>query len=75
METVIYAAVEHGVAIEINARYRIPSPVFIRLARDAGARFCFGSNQHGEDVGKLEYPVKMVKECGLTQQDVFVPER
>ncbi len=75
METVIDAAVEHGVAIEINARYRIPSPVFIRLARDAGARFCFGSNQHGESIGKLDYPVKMARTCGLAGNDIFVPER
>jgi histidinol phosphatase-like PHP family hydrolase len=75
MERVIDAAVEHGVAIEINDRYRIPSPAFIRLARDAGARFSFGSNQHGEGIGKLDYPVTIAKECGLDGKDIFVPER
>jgi len=73
MEKVIEAAIQHDVAIEINSRYNIPSAAFVRMARVAGVRFSFGSNQHGEDVGKLEYCLRMAKECELTRQDMFVP--
>lgn len=75
MDRLIAAAVQHGVAIEINARYRIPSAAFIRRARAAGVRFSFGSNYHGADVGVLAYCVQMVEECGLARQDILIPER
>ncbi len=75
MQRVIDAAVRHGVAIEINARYRLPSPRFIKLAKQAGARFSFGTNNGGADIGDLDYCLEMVKACGLQWQDLFVPER
>ena len=73
MNKVIDAAVRYGVAIEINSRYSIPSLKFLRVAKDAGAKFSFGSNAHGEGVGKLDYSVKTAKELGLTPSDMFMP--
>jgi hypothetical protein len=73
MDRVIAAAVEHEVAIEINARYRIPSASYIRRAKAQGARFSFGSNYHGGDVGQLAYCVQMVEACGLTKADIWMP--
>jgi hypothetical protein len=74
MERVIDAAVRNGVAIEINARYRLPSPAFIKLAKSKGAKFSFGTNNGDRDLGKLEYCLDMVKECGLTAADMFTPK-
>ena len=74
MQQVIAAAVSHGVAIEINARYRIPSPTFLKLAKKAGAKFAFGTNNSGDDVGRLDYCFEMLKECGLTADDLFMPK-
>jgi hypothetical protein len=74
MEKVIAAAKKHGIAIEINNAYRIPSPAFIKAAKQAGVKFSFGTNNAGRALGRLEYCVEMVKECGLTWQDIFVPE-
>jgi len=59
MEKVIKAAVQYNVAIEITARYDIPSAAFIRMAKEAGVRFSFGSNYHDADVGKLNYCLRM----------------
>ena len=73
MTKIIDAAVQHGVAIEISARYDIPSAAFIRMAKQANARFSFGTNSHGEDAGKLDYCLKMAEECGLTRADMFLP--
>jgi histidinol phosphatase-like PHP family hydrolase len=73
MDVVIAAAVAHGVAIEINARYEIPSAAFIHRAKAAGGRFSFGSNQHGEQIGQLGYCVRMARECGLTREDIYLP--
>jgi hypothetical protein len=74
MARVIDAAVKGGVAIEINARYRIPSERFLRLARSKGARFTFGTNNAGaSDLGDWSYPLDMQKALGLTWKDMFVP--
>ncbi|WP_109485026.1 DUF1080 domain-containing protein [Occallatibacter savannae] len=70
---VIAAAIENEVAIEINDRYRIPSASFIKEAKAAGAKFSFGTNNADAKLGRLEYPLQMVKECGLKWQDIFVP--
>jgi hypothetical protein len=74
METVIRAAVANNVAIEINSRYKLPSPTFIKLAKRMGAKFTFGTNNGGADLGTCEYARQMVKECRLTKSDMFVPE-
>ncbi len=74
MTRVIEAAVKHGVAIEIGARYRIPSERFLRLAKAKGARFTFGTNNAGSgDLGDWSYPLEMQKRLELKWQDMWVP--
>lgn len=76
MQRVIDAAVASDVAIEINAMYRIPSPAFVRRARDAGARFTFGTNGRTEEiVGVLDYSVRVARACDLTADDLWLPAR
>lgn len=70
---VIAAATENNVAIEINDRYKIPSALFIKEAKAAGSKFSFGTNNADAQLGRLEYPIQMVRECGLAWQDIFVP--
>jgi hypothetical protein len=70
---VIAAAIDSNVAIEINNRYKIPSASFIKQAKAAGAKFSFGTNNADANLGRLEYPIQMVQECGLVWQDIFVP--
>ena len=74
MQKVIEAAKRNDVAIEINSTYRLPSPAFIKAAKKAGVKFAFGTNNGDRKLGRLEYGVEMVKECGLTWQDIFVPK-
>jgi len=74
MAKVIDAAVKSGVAIEIGARYKIPSERFLRLAKSKGAKFTFGTNNAGAaDLGDWSYPLAMQKALGLTWKDMFVP--
>jgi hypothetical protein len=71
---VIDAAVANGVAIELNDRYRLPGVPFVKMAKAAGAKFTFGTNNTGPgDLRRSEYGLQMVKECGLVWQDFFVP--
>ena len=74
MEKVIQAAVKNNVAIEINSRYKLPSPAFIKLAKKMGAKFAFGTNNGSAELGTCEYARKMVKECNLKKKDMFVPQ-
>jgi len=71
---VIDAAVKNKVAIEINARYHIPSSTFIRQAKKAGAKFSLGTNNGDKELGNLEYCRRMIKECGLKEKDFFTPK-
>jgi histidinol phosphatase-like PHP family hydrolase len=74
MKKVVDAAARNQVAIEINSRYKLPSPAFIRLAKQAGCKFTFGTNNTSPaDLGRSEYGLRMVDECSLTWRDFFVP--
>jgi histidinol phosphatase-like PHP family hydrolase len=73
MTRLIDAAKRHHVAIEINSRYSIPSLAFLRLAKDAGVKFSFGSNFHGEQVGQLDYSVAMARRLELSRREMFMP--
>jgi hypothetical protein len=74
MKKVIDAAVRNSVAIEINDRYRLPSATFIAMAKAAGSKFSFGTNNgSAADLGRCEYGLQMVEACKLRWQDFFVP--
>jgi histidinol phosphatase-like PHP family hydrolase len=75
MKKLIDAAVKNNVAIEINSRYMIPKAKFIKMAKAAGAHFTFGTNQHGDGIGEIQWSVNIAKECGLTKGDFFIPKR
>ena len=73
MDRVIQAAAKNGVAIEINARYKLPSEKFLKKAKAAGVKFSFGTNNGGkDDLGDLAYSRLMAVRCGLTKDDMFV---
>jgi hypothetical protein len=74
MEKVIEAAKANDVAIEINNRYRIPSAAFIKRAKSAGVKFSFGTNNGDPNLGRMEYALEMVRQCGITWQDIFIPK-
>jgi hypothetical protein len=74
MNRVIAAAVRNDVAIEINNRYRLPSPAFIRMARKAGVKFTIGTNNADRALGRIEYALQMVRECKLTWRDMWMPK-
>lgn len=73
MRLLIDAAVKYNVAMEINSLYRIPRLPLLRMAKEAGVKFSFGSNIRGPNVGNLEYCVEMIKALGLKPADMFTP--
>lgn len=75
MRKVVDAAAEHRVAIEINSKARLPSPAFLKLAKAAGCKFTFGTNNTDSDIGRLDYCFEMVRELGLKWQDIWLPSK
>jgi hypothetical protein len=74
MDRVINALKNNDVALEINARFKIPSLAFIKRARSAGVKFSLGTNNaDNTDLNRLEYCIKIIKEAGITPQDIFLP--
>jgi hypothetical protein len=71
---VVTAAARNQIAIEINNRYQLPSSSFLTLAKEAGCKFTFGTNNSSPaDLGRCEYALQMVEQCKLTGSDFFVP--
>lgn len=70
---VVRAAKKGAVAIEINNRYRLPGRRFIQAAKAEGLKFSFGTNNTDAKLGRCEYGIEMVKQCGLKWDDFFVP--
>jgi hypothetical protein len=71
MERVIKVLADNNIALEINARYKTPSAEMIKMAKEAGVKFSFGTNNTGRDLGRLEYCIQMIEECKLTPNDMF----
>ena len=76
MDKVIQALADSNVAMEISARYKIPSATFIKRAKEAGVKFTFGTNNtNPNDLGRLEYCLDMVEQCDLTRDDLWLPNK
>ncbi|WP_025007010.1 DUF1080 domain-containing protein [Marinilabilia salmonicolor] len=70
-QRVINVLAENDVALEINARYRLPKPDMIKMAKEAGIKFTFGTNNTGRNLGKLDYCLEMIEECDLSPENMF----
>ena len=74
MDRVIDALVRNQVALEINCRREIPSPTYIKRAKEAGVKFTFGTNNAGkDDLGRMEYALRMVQECDIKPGEIWLP--
>lgn len=74
MRKVLQALVKNGVAMEINDRYQIPSAKFIRMGKEMGVKFAFGTNNGGaRDLRRCDYGRRMVRECKLAWSDFWTP--
>lgn len=73
IKKVVEALAANGVALEINARYRIPNAAIIKAAMDAGVKLAFGTNNGNAAIGKLEYCFEMMDECGIRAEHMFFP--
>ena len=74
MDRVIKTLLDNNVALEINNVRRIPSPAYIKRAKAAGVKFTFGTNNSNADnLGRMDYAIEMIRECGLKPSDMWMP--
>ncbi len=74
MKKVIQKAIDNKVALEIQSRSRYPSERFIRMAKEMGATFSFGSNNFNDKPIDLTRCLNVIDTYGLKKKDVYVPE-
>ncbi|WP_297092001.1 DUF1080 domain-containing protein [uncultured Draconibacterium sp.] len=74
MQRVVKVLADNNVALEINARYKTPGAEMIKMAKAAGIKFAFGTNNVTKNLGQLEYCLEMIQECGLQPNDMFEPK-
>jgi hypothetical protein len=65
--------VDNNVALEINASSGLPSDRFIRLAKEMGAKFSFGSNNFDDVPINMKRYLEVIGRFGLTKKDMYVP--
>ena len=68
---VIKVLADNNIALEINARYKLPKADMIKMAKEAGIKFTFGTNNTDNQLGRLEYCLEMIEECELSPNDMF----
>ena len=74
MKRVVNALAKSGVALEINDRLHLPGPALIKMARRAGVKFVLGGGNDGRTPGRLEYGLRMIRDCALTPEDLWAPK-
>jgi len=73
IDKILDVMVANDIALEISARYIIPSKYILQRAKDKGLKFVFGTNNAGSEYYMLEYCTQMVDELGLTIDDIWFP--
>jgi len=72
--TIVDALRKFNVALEIDSRFRVPSPRFLEVAKAGGVKFAFGSNyQVAERLGDISYGIEMFKRLRLDSGHMFCP--
>lgn len=71
MMKIITLAKKRNIALEIQTPTHLPDKKFIKMAKAHGLKFTFGTNARNNNAGKMHYGLQMIKECGLTKDDMF----
>lgn len=74
LRKVIGAAVRNGIALELNNRYRLPGERAVKIAKEMGCKFTFGSNNtNAADLRRCDYGLEMIDAAKLKWPDFWVP--
>lgn len=71
MAVLIQAAIDGGVALEIQAESFAPKPQFVELALEMGAKFSFGSNNFDQKLKNTDAWKKNIKQFNITKDNLW----
>ena len=74
MRRVISKAVARGIALEIQAESPYPRPKFLRLAKQMGAKFSFGTNNFDDRPKDLTHWLDVITWIDLHGKDIWTPQ-
>ena len=75
MRKLIAKAVARGIALEIQAESSFPRPKFLRLAKEMGAKFSFGTNNFDARPKDLSRWLEAIVWLDLGPNDIWTPPR
>lgn len=75
LTALIEAAKARNIAFEINDMSHTPHDKFILMAKEAGLKFTFGSDQRSANAGRLAYSKAIALQCKLTEEDFYIPKK
>ena len=75
MRAVIAKAVKKGVALEIQAESPYPRPQFLKLAKEMGAKFSFGTNNFDPTPKDLSRWLEAITWLDLKASDIWMPSK
>ena len=73
MQRLISAAKMRNIAFEINDMSHTPHEDFIRMAKEQGFKFTFGSDSRNNNAGRLAYCKRIARKCSLKEDDFYLP--
>ncbi len=73
MQQLITAARKRNIAFEINDMSHTPHEQFIRMAKEQGLKFTFGSDARDNHAGQLAFCRRMAQKCNLKAEDLYIP--
>lgn len=71
MRRIVDLAVSRGIALEIAENVRVPSLRFVKMAKEAGATFTFGTNGRNQNAGNFRYCYEVAADVRLTGDDML----
>ena len=71
MREIIETAVEKNIAIEIQATSKFPNLKFLKLAKELGAKFSFGTNNFDDTPLPVDRWFEMINELKLEKKDLW----
>ena len=73
MRKLVAKAVERGIALEIQAESSFPRPRFLRIAKEMGAKFSFGTNNFDSRPKDLSRWLEAIVWLDLGPSDIWTP--
>ncbi len=75
MKKIISKAIEKGIALEIQATSPFPNERFLKLAKQMGAKFSFGTNNFDPRPKDLSRWLEVIKLIDLKANDIWTPKK